>query len=128
MKIYLKRIFLGSKENSLPNESGNGMKTGQFLDTYSMCNSPSANYYKPTEEPEPWELTQLNIEASIMCLVSKVKFLCGRCNSPAVRLRSQRSHSFRSNSSINQVNNFYIINYTFYVSFDIMFITIFSVL
>jgi len=104
------------------------MKTGQFLDTYSMCNSPSANYYKPTEEPEPWELTQLNIEASIMCLVSKVKFLCGRCNSPAVRLRSQRSRSFLSNSSTNQVNNFYLAKYShiFYVCFDTKFLTIFS--
>lgn len=54
-----------------------------------MCNSPSANYYKPTDEPEPWDLTQLNIEASVMCLVSKVKFLCGRCSSPAVRLRNK---------------------------------------
>ncbi|XP_050422355.1 inositol polyphosphate-4-phosphatase type I A isoform X2 [Adelges cooleyi] len=91
-----------TKNNSIISENGNGMKTGQFLDTYSMCNSPSANYYKPTEEPEPWELTQLNIEASIMCLVSKVKFLCGRCNSPAVRLRSQRCHSFRSNVAFSK--------------------------
>ncbi|XP_076171479.1 inositol polyphosphate-4-phosphatase type I A isoform X2 [Ptiloglossa arizonensis] len=71
----------------------------RFLDTRKMCNSPSANYYKPTDEPEPWDLTQLNIEASVMCLVSKVKFLCGRCNSPAVRLRSKntvgRSHSLK---------------------------------
>lgn len=67
---------------SLENDTG---KT--FLDTNVMCNSPSANYYKPTDEPEPWDLTQLNIEASVMCLVSKVKFLCGRCGSPAVRLR-----------------------------------------
>lgn len=58
-----------------------------FLDTNVMCSSPSANYYKPTDEPEPWDITQLNIEASVMCLVSKVKFLCGRCGSPAVRLR-----------------------------------------
>ncbi|CAH1108079.1 unnamed protein product [Psylliodes chrysocephalus] len=58
-----------------------------FLDTNIMCNSPSANYYKPTDEPEPWDITQLNIEASVMCLVSKVKFLCGRCSSPAVRLK-----------------------------------------
>lgn len=58
-----------------------------FLDTNVMSSSPSANYYKPTDEPEPWDLTQLNIEASVMCLVSKVKFLCGRCGSPAVRLR-----------------------------------------
>ncbi|XP_031828360.1 inositol polyphosphate-4-phosphatase type I A isoform X1 [Nomia melanderi] len=71
----------------------------RFLDTQKMCNSPSANYYKPTDEPEPWDLTQLNIEASVMCLVSKVKFLCGRCSSPAVRLRNRtvlkRSHSLK---------------------------------
>ncbi|KAF7283770.1 hypothetical protein GWI33_023017 [Rhynchophorus ferrugineus] len=63
--------------------------TRLFLDTNAMCNSPSANYYKPTDEPEPWDITQLNIEASVMCLVSKVKFLCGRCGSPAVRLKQQ---------------------------------------
>uniref|UniRef100_A0A6M2DE89 phosphatidylinositol-3,4-bisphosphate 4-phosphatase n=1 Tax=Xenopsylla cheopis TaxID=163159 RepID=A0A6M2DE89_XENCH len=56
----------------------------------SVLSSPASNYYKPTEEPEPWDLTQLNIEASIMCLVSKVKFLCGRCGSPAIRLKTQR--------------------------------------
>jgi len=76
----------------------------RFLDTQVMCSSPSANYYKPTDEPEPWDLTQLNIEASVMCLVSKVKFLCGRCGSPAVRLRSSqrgvgRSRSFRGGLS-----------------------------
>ncbi|KAL2726566.1 inositol polyphosphate-4-phosphatase type I A isoform X1 [Vespula squamosa] len=66
-------------------------KSKRFLDMKKMCNSPSANYYKPTDEPEPWDLTQLNIEASVMCLVSKVKFLCGRCSSPAVRLRNKNS-------------------------------------
>uniref|UniRef100_A0A182PTU4 phosphatidylinositol-3,4-bisphosphate 4-phosphatase n=1 Tax=Anopheles epiroticus TaxID=199890 RepID=A0A182PTU4_9DIPT len=63
---------------------------GAFLDTKVMSSSPSANYYRPTEEPEPLDLTQLNIEASVMCLVSKVKFLCGRCGSPAVRLRAPK--------------------------------------
>ncbi|KAH8275755.1 hypothetical protein KR026_004731 [Drosophila bipectinata] len=58
-----------------------------FLDTKLMSSSPSANYYGPTEEPEPLDLTQLNIEASVMCLVSKLKFFCGRCDSPAIRLR-----------------------------------------
>lgn len=70
----------------------------RFLDTQKMCNSPSANYYKPTDEPEPWDLTQLNIEASVMCLVSKVKFLCGRCSSPAVRLRNKSGSLSRSQS------------------------------
>lgn len=61
--------------------------TASFLDTKLMSSSPSANYYRPTEEPEPLDLTQLNIEASVMCLVSKLKFFCGRCDSPAIRLR-----------------------------------------
>lgn len=64
-----------------------GVNTTGFLDQKMMSSSASANYYRPTEEPEPLDLTQLNIEASVMCLVSKVKFLSGRCGSPAVRLR-----------------------------------------
>ncbi|KAJ8934772.1 hypothetical protein NQ314_013198 [Rhamnusium bicolor] len=87
-----------SFESSAPNSFTNSINNSEprsldpdtgrmFLDTNVMCNSPSANYYKPTDEPEPWDITQLNIEASVMCLVSKVKFLCGRCGSPAVRLK-----------------------------------------
>lgn len=71
-----------------------------------MSSSPSANYYRPTEEPEPLDLTQLNIEASVMCLVSKVKFLCGRCGSPAVRLRQPKSNTRRGFTNIqNTINN-----------------------
>ncbi|XP_014221741.1 type I inositol 3,4-bisphosphate 4-phosphatase isoform X1 [Trichogramma pretiosum] len=76
----------------------------RFLDTQKMCNSPSANYYKPTDEPEPWDLTQLNIEASVMCLVSKVKFLCGRCSSPAVRLRNKNGIDKHQKCISNSVN------------------------
>lgn len=61
---------------------------GAFLDTKVIS---SSDFYRPSEEPEPLDLTQLNIEASVMCLVSKVKFLCGRCGSPAVRLRQPRN-------------------------------------
>ncbi|CAG9770961.1 unnamed protein product [Ceutorhynchus assimilis] len=82
-----------SLDSGQPDSFTNGETQDQgtrlFLDTTAMCNSPSANYYKPTDEPEPWDITQLNIEASVMCLVSKVKFLCGRCGSPAVRLKQQ---------------------------------------
>lgn len=63
-------------------------QNGAFLDTKVLT---STDFYRPSEEPEPLDLTQLNIEASVMCLVSKVKFLCGRCGSPAVRLRQPRS-------------------------------------
>jgi inositol polyphosphate-4-phosphatase len=62
--------------------------TGAFLDTKAIS---SSDFYRPSEEPEPLDLTQLNVEASVMCLVSKVKFLCGRCGSPAVRLRQPRN-------------------------------------
>lgn len=70
----------------------------------AMSSSPSANYYRPTEEPEPLDLTQLNIEASVMCLVSKVKFLCGRCGSPAVRLRQPKSSARRGFNAIQSVS------------------------
>ncbi|CAB3379897.1 Hypothetical predicted protein [Cloeon dipterum] len=86
----------------IPADSGPESISRQFLDTQAMCNSPTANYYKPTDEPEPWDLTQLNIEASMMCLVSKVKFLCGRVGSPAVRLRTQNTRKLSSHSSSSE--------------------------
>lgn len=73
----------------------------RFLDTKMMSTSPSANYYRPTEEPEPLDLTQLNIEASVMCLVSKIKFLCGRCGSPAIRLRHPKGTMMKRSGFIN---------------------------
>lgn len=69
-----------------------------------MSSSPSANFYRPTEEPEPLDLTQLNIEASVMCLVSKVKFLCGRCGSPAVRLRQPKQSVKRGFNNLPPVS------------------------
>lgn len=78
-------------------------RNARFLDTKMMSTSPSANYYRPTEEPEPLDLTQLNIEASVMCLVSKIKFLCGRCGSPAIRLRHPKVAMKRSGFSNNPV-------------------------
>ncbi|XP_066249829.1 inositol polyphosphate-4-phosphatase type I A isoform X1 [Euwallacea similis] len=93
----------GQPESLTTNGIGTeGDGTKLFLDTNAMCNSPSANYYKPTDEPEPWDITQLNIEASVMCLVSKVKFLCGRCGSPAVRLKQQqplKRHTVRNGTN-----------------------------
>lgn len=41
-----------------------------------------------------------------MCLVSKVKFLCGRCGSPAVRLRQPKANTRRGFTNIqNTINN-----------------------
>nr|XP_053629315.1 inositol polyphosphate-4-phosphatase type I A-like isoform X2 [Cherax quadricarinatus] len=36
--------------------------------------------YRPTDEPEPWDLIQLNVQASVMCLSSKIKTFCKRMN------------------------------------------------
>lgn len=48
-------------------------KTGkQEFDLNTISNSCLDNWYHCSDEPEPWDLTQLNIEASVMCLVSKV--------------------------------------------------------
>lgn len=66
------RRTFGHPRPEIPSGPDVGRK---FLDTQEMCSSPSANYYRPSEEPEPWDLTQLNIEASVMCLVSKVRAL-----------------------------------------------------
>lgn len=48
-----------------------------------------------------------------MCLVSKVKFLCGRCSSPAVRLRNKnvvgRSHSLKGCIPNNRNKNAQVV-------------------
>ena len=44
-------------------------------------------YYKAGDEPEPIDLTHLNVEAAMMCLASKVRLLCGKANSPTLSAR-----------------------------------------
>lgn len=73
--LFKKRAAeMGSKDEDKTPDSGVGIEdiVKSFLD------SPSSNYYRPSEEPEPWDLTQLNIEASVISLNSKVKVLCGQ--------------------------------------------------
>ncbi|XP_064086446.1 inositol polyphosphate-4-phosphatase type I A-like isoform X4 [Macrobrachium nipponense] len=43
-----------------------------------VMDGPENSIYRPTDEPEPWDLIQLNVQASVMCLTSKVKSFCGR--------------------------------------------------
>lgn len=81
--IYDENGYLIENTSIVLNHNG-----ASFLDTKTLT---SSDFYRPCEEPEPLDLTQLNVEASVMCLVSKVKFLCGRCGSPAVRLRQPRN-------------------------------------
>ncbi|XP_059080345.1 inositol polyphosphate-4-phosphatase type I A-like isoform X1 [Tigriopus californicus] len=52
--------------------------------------SPSGLHYRSGDEPEPIDLTHLNIEAAMMCLASKIRMLCGKANSPTLSSRTFR--------------------------------------
>ncbi len=47
-------------------------------------------HYRAGDEPEPIDLTHLNVEAAMMCLASKVRVLCGRADSPTLSSRTFR--------------------------------------
>ena len=55
-----------------------------------VTDSPSDLHYRAGDEPEPMDLTHLNIEAAMMCLASKVRLLCGRADSPSLQNRTFR--------------------------------------
>ena len=55
-----------------------------------VTDSPSGLHYRAGDEPEPIDLTHLNIEASMMCLAGKVRLLCGRAASPSLSSRTFR--------------------------------------
>ncbi|KAL7643148.1 UNVERIFIED_CONTAM: hypothetical protein RMT77_006438 [Armadillidium vulgare] len=55
--------FSGEKGNSYKTRLEEGLS--EF--TVNSC-------YKSTDEPEPWDLIQLNIKASLICLSSKIKY------------------------------------------------------
>jgi len=91
----IKREAKDTGEDNTP-DSGVGIEdiVKSFLD------SPSSNYYRPSEEPEPWDLTQLNIQASLISLNSKVKVLCGQ---------GAEIESFRSSSQgVSRVHSVHI--------------------
>lgn len=55
-----------------------------------MTDSPGGLHYQAGDEPEPIDLTHLNIEAAMMCLAGKVRLLCGRAESPSLCSRTFR--------------------------------------
>jgi hypothetical protein len=73
--------------------------------------SPSSLHYRAGDEPEPIDLTHLNIEAAMMCLASKVRLICGKSDSPSMSSRTFRfkevdSRRFIKNSeSRNQLGD-----------------------
>ena len=56
-----------------------------------MCaESDPSPHYRNGDEPEPIELTFLNVEAAMMSLASKVRALCGKADSPTLSHRTFR--------------------------------------
>ena len=52
--------------------------------------SDTSPHYRNGDEPEPVDLTFLNIEAAMMCLASKVRTICGKAHSPTLSNRTFR--------------------------------------
>ena len=70
----------------------------------------SGLHYKAGDEPEPIDLTHLNIEAAMMCLASKVRLLSGKANSPTLSSRTFRFKELEAkrNSEFKSQENFKI--------------------
>ena len=69
-----------------------------------MHDSPSGLHYRAGDEPEPIDLTRLNIEAAMMCLASKVRLICGKSESPSMSSRTFRFKEVGSRLGSNKSN------------------------
>ena len=80
-----------AESNKLPRDVNSSNKNPSDSDTVNnteQYNNPAPemellehcenNCYRPTDEPEPWDLIQLNVQASLMCLSSKINSFCNR--------------------------------------------------
>jgi hypothetical protein len=65
-----------------------GKKTNN--DQGIISDTATGLHYKAGDEPEPIDLSHLNVEAAMMCLASKVRILCGKANSPTLSSRTFR--------------------------------------
>ena len=57
---------------------------------FSSPEAETSPHYRNGDEPEPVDLTFLNIEAAMMCLASKVRTICGKADSPTLSNRTFR--------------------------------------
>ena len=83
---------------------GNGNVNKSNNDQGIVCDTGTGLHYKAGDEPEPIDLTHLNIEAAMMCLASKIRLLCGKANSPTLSSRTFRFKELdikRGNSTNN---------------------------
>ena len=65
----------------------------------------SGLHYKAGDEPEPIDLTHLNIEAAMMCLASKVRLLSGKANSPTLSSRTFRFKELEAKRGCQNLEN-----------------------
>ena len=66
-----------------------------------VSDNEASPHYKLGDEPEPIDLTHLNIEAAMMCLASKVRNVCGGADSPTL---SNRTFRFKELESLKRSN------------------------
>ena len=64
-----------------------------------VSDNETSPHYRTGDEPEPIELTHLNIEAAMMCLASKVRAVSGKANSPTL---SNRTFRFKELDSLKR--------------------------
>ena len=86
--------------NSSPEMKDSEKKTKD--DQGIMHDSPSGLHYRAGDEPEPIDLTRLNIEAAMMCLASKVRLISGKSDSPSMSSRTFRFKEVDSRASSNK--------------------------
>ncbi|XP_045108228.1 LOW QUALITY PROTEIN: inositol polyphosphate-4-phosphatase type I A-like [Portunus trituberculatus] len=68
---------------------GEAERTISVMKDIDIMDIQENSIYRPTDEPEPWDLIQLNVQASIMCLSSKIKTFCNRMNESRERGMSE---------------------------------------
>merc|ERR1719186_1301215 len=71
-----------------------------------VSDNDSSPHYKSGDEPEPIDLTHLNIEAAMMCLASKVRSISGKTNSPTLGTRTFRFKELDTMKKRNQTKAF----------------------
>merc|ERR1719361_1268226 len=80
----------GPTSNSINSASNLPPSDSPRRDQGIVSDSESSPHYRNGDEPEPIDLTHLNVEASMMCLASKVRSICGKANSPTLSARTFR--------------------------------------
>lgn len=71
-------VPIGNRKEGLMGEGAKGQGLVITTKEVDIMDSHENSVYRPTDEPEPWDLIQLNVQASVMCLTSKIKSFCGR--------------------------------------------------